>query len=74
MIFLFSFGIYNTSFIDFTNGDIFNWISWNDNRYLICVDALKDKPVKYFSKPLKDWALSEEDEKTIDELVKQKIK
>ena len=38
------------------------------------VDALKDKPMKYFSKPLKGWALSEEDEKVIDELVKQKLK
>ena len=40
----------------------------------ICVDALKDKPMKYFSKPLKNWTLSEEDEKVIDELVKQKLK
>ena len=38
------------------------------------VDALKDKPIKYFSKPLKDWSLSEEDEKVIDDLVQQKLK
>ena len=38
------------------------------------VDALKNKPLKYFSRPLKDWSLSEEDEKIIDELVKQKLK
>ena len=33
-----------------------------------------DQKKKQFSKPLKDWALSEEDEKVIDELIKQKLK
>ena len=46
----------------------------DDAECYICVDALKDKPIKYFSKPIKDWSLSEEDEKVIDELVKQKLK
>ena len=46
----------------------------DDADCYVCVDALKDKPIKYFSKPLKDWSLSEEDEKKIDELVKQKLK
>ena len=46
----------------------------DDADCFICVDALKDKPLKYFSKPLKDWSLSEEDEKVIDDLVQQKLK
>ena len=46
----------------------------DDADCFIYVDALKDKPIKYFSKPIKDWSLSEEDEKVIDELVKQKLK
>ena len=46
----------------------------DDAECFICVDALKNKPIKYFSKPLKDWALSEEDEIVIDDLVKQKLK
>ena len=46
----------------------------DDAECYVYVDALKDKPMKYLSKPLKDWALSEEDEKVIDELVKQKLK
>lgn len=40
----------------------------------ICVDALKNKPIKYFTDPLEGWELSEDDEKIIDELVSQKIK
>ena len=46
----------------------------DDADCFICVDALKDRPLKYFSKPLKDWSLSEEDEKVIDDLVQQKLK
>jgi hypothetical protein len=46
----------------------------DDSDCFLCVDALKNKPIKYFSKPLKDWSLSEEDEKRIDEPVKQKLK
>ena len=45
----------------------------DDAEWYVCVDAIKDKPIKYFSKPLKDWQLSEEDEVRIDELVKQKL-
>ena len=45
----------------------------DDAECYVCVDAIKDKPIKYFSKPLKDWQLSEEDEVRIDELVKQKL-
>ena len=46
----------------------------DDAECYVCVDALKNKPIKYFSSPLKNWSLSEEDEKVIDELVKQKLK
>ena len=46
----------------------------DDAECYVCVDALKNKPIKYFSKPLKNWSLSEEDEKTIDELVQKKLK
>jgi len=46
----------------------------DDADCYICVDAIKGKPLKYFSKPLKDWSLSEEDEILIDELVQQKLK
>ena len=47
---------------------------FDDAECFVCVDALKDKPGKYFSKPLKDWSLSEDDEKVIDELVQHKLK
>ena len=40
----------------------------------LCVDALKNKPIKLFSEPLEGWKLTEEDEKVIDDLVDQKIK
>ena len=45
----------------------------DDADCYLCVDAIKDKPLKYFSKPIKNWALSEDDEKIIDELVKEKL-
>ena len=35
--------------------------------------GIKDKPLKLFSSPIKGWSLSEEDEKLIDELVKEKL-
>lgn len=41
----------------------------DDAECFICVDALKNKPAKYFSKPLKNWCLSKEDEEIIDNLV-----
>lgn len=37
-------------------------------------NPIKGKPEKYFTKPLKNWSLSKEDEKIIDELVRQKFK
>ena len=35
--------------------------------------GIKDKPLKLFSSPIKGWNLSKEDEKLIDELVKEKM-
>ncbi len=46
----------------------------DDADCYVCVDALKNKPIKYFSKPLKNWSLSQEDEAIIDDLVRQKLK
>ena len=46
----------------------------DDAKRYSYVYTLKYKPMKYFSKPLKNWTLSEEDEKVIDEIVKQKLK
>lgn len=45
----------------------------DDADCFVCVDAIKDKPLKYFSKPLTNWELSEDDIKQIDELVNTKI-
>lgn len=45
----------------------------DDAECFLCVDALKNKPEKLFTKPIKNWSLSEEDEKRIDELVKEKL-
>ena len=45
----------------------------DDADCFICVDAIKNKPLKYFSKPLKTWSLSDEDESRIDNLVKHKL-
>lgn len=39
----------------------------------VSVDPIKGKPIKYFSKPLKKWALTVNDEAKIDKLVKQKF-
>ena len=39
----------------------------------VSVDQIKGKPIKYFSKPLKKWALTINDEAKIDKLVKQKF-
>ena len=35
--------------------------------------GIKDKPLKLFSNPIKGWRLSKEDEKLIDELVKERL-
>lgn len=40
----------------------------------VSTDPIKNKPEKYFSKPIRNWILSAEDELKIDKLVKQKFK
>lgn len=35
--------------------------------------GIKDKPLKLFSNPIRNWKLSKEDERLIDELVKDKL-
>jgi len=45
----------------------------DDAECYVCVDPIKDKPLKHFSKPIQQWILSDEDEKKIDELVNQKF-
>ena len=46
----------------------------DDAPSFLCVDAIKNKEIKYFSKPIPRWELSDEDIKQIDELVEQKLK
>ena len=45
----------------------------DDAPSFVCVDPIKDKPLKYFTRPIRDWELSEEDEFAIDKLVDQKL-
>ena len=46
----------------------------DDAPSFVSVDFVKNKPLKYFSRPIRDWELSPEDEIAIDELVKEKMK
>lgn len=46
----------------------------DDAPCYLCVDAIKDKPIKYFTKPLQNWELSEDDIPEIEELIERKIK
>ena len=46
---------------------------FDDIDCYVSTDPIKNKPEKYFSKPIKKWVLSEKDEIKIDELVKQKF-
>ena len=39
----------------------------------VSVDPIKNKPEKYFTKPIKNWVLSQQDELIIDKLVRQKL-
>ena len=39
----------------------------------VCVDPIKNKPLKYFTRPIRDWELSSLDEPTIDKLVEEKL-
>ena len=45
----------------------------DDAPSFVCVDPIKNKPLKLFTRPIRDWELSEEDEIQIDSLVKQKL-
>ena len=45
----------------------------DDAPCFVCIDPIKEKPLKYFSRPIRDWELSDEDEAAIDELVKERI-
>ena len=45
----------------------------DDAPSYICVDPIKDKPLKLFTRPIRDWELASEDEATIDYLVKKRL-
>ena len=45
----------------------------DDAPSFICVDPIKNKPLKYFTRPIRDWELADEDESIIDDLVKERI-
>ena len=45
----------------------------DDAPSFVCVDPIKDKPLKLFTRPIRDWELANEDEPVIDELVEEKL-
>ena len=45
----------------------------DDAPSFVCVDPIKNKPLKLFTRPIRDWELSPEDEKQLDELVKERL-
>ena len=45
----------------------------DDAPSYVCVDPIKDKPLKLFTRPIRDWELTSEDEKAIDELVEERL-
>ena len=45
----------------------------DDAPCFVCVDPIKNKPLKYFTRPIRDWELTDEDIKAIDYLVKTKL-
>ena len=45
----------------------------DDAPSFVCVDPIKNKPLKLFTRPIRDWELSENDEKAIDYLVKTRL-
>ena len=45
----------------------------DDAACFVCVDPIKNKPLKYFTRPIRDWELTNEDEQQIDELVKERL-
>ena len=45
----------------------------DDAPCFVCVDPIKDKPLKLFTRPIRDWELTSEDEKAIDYLIKIRL-
>ena len=45
----------------------------DDAPCYVCVDPIKDKPLKYFTRPIRDWDLDKEDEQQINELVAERL-
>ena len=45
----------------------------DDAPSFVCVDPIKNKPLKLFTRPIRDWELADEDERLIDELVNRKL-
>ena len=45
----------------------------DDALCYVCVDPIKDEPLKYFTRPIRDWELSDEDIGAIDHLVKLRL-
>ncbi len=45
----------------------------DDAPSFVCVDPIKNKPLKLFTRPIRDWELASEDEEIIDELVEEKL-
>jgi len=45
----------------------------DDAPSFVCVDPIKEKPLKLFTRPIRDWELADEDEEAIDYLVRQRL-
>ena len=45
----------------------------DDAPCFVCVDPIKNKPLKLFTRPIRDWELSDNDEKAIDYLFNNKL-
>ena len=45
----------------------------DDAPSYVCVDPIKNKPLKLFTRPIRDWELTSEDELIIDELVAERL-
>ena len=45
----------------------------DDALCFVSVNPIKDVPLRYFTRPIRDWELSKEDEETIDYLVKTRL-
>ena len=45
----------------------------DDAPCFVCVDPIKNKPLKLFTRPIRDWELTSNDEKAIDYLVNNRL-